>query len=502
MLRQFSARRITISFIIDWLGTLGTMLLAVYFRVRIGFLPDQFLDLLDRLHIPVMNWWEGMRPEQIFAFPVLVLISLIWPFFFIVFNVYDGRKNDTHKAELLNVLMAVIASNLTLAGILFLTYRLTSRGLFIIFFILNLSFLLSWRIVWFVFRSSKNGKPRFSRNVVLVVGAGKVGQRVSSEIDKYAYENIHIVGYVDDDLEKQGELINELPVLGTLDQVMDIVREYSINVALIALPLSAHHQLINVSQTLQKAGVRVNIIPDLFSLSFPSATLDGFGGIPVIDLGQPGIQGFQRIIKRIFDILAVTFGLIILSPIFALIAVCIKIDSPGPVLYKQKRLGENGQIFTMYKFRSMVKDTDSNIHRNHVTRLIQENIGPEMLNENSGSTIKLDKDPRITRIGNTIRKASLDELPQLINVLRGDMSLVGPRPPLPYEVELYNEWHMKRFEAPPGITGLWQVKARNQVSFDEMVRLDMQYIENYSMWLDISIILQTPIAMIRAKGAG
>jgi lipopolysaccharide/colanic/teichoic acid biosynthesis glycosyltransferase len=198
----------------------------------------------------------------------------------------------------------------------------------------------------------------------------------------------------------------------------------------------------------------------------------------------------------------VTFILILLSPIFLVISILIKLDSPGPVFYKDERIGENGQPFTMYKFRSMKVNSDASIHREHVTRLIGENISPEQLTDEPEGTLKMEKDPRITKVGHFIRKTSLDELPQLFNVLHGEMSLVGPRPSLPYEVEIFKEWHKRRFESPPGITGLWQVEARNQVSFDEMVRMDLEYIEKYSIWLDIRIVLQTPWELIKGKGAG
>jgi len=502
MLRQFSTRRIIASFLFDWLGTIGMLILAAYLRVQIGFLPQPLLTLLEGLQIPVTNWWEGMRPEDVFALPIIIIISIIWPFFFSVFSVYDGRRNESPKAELLNVFMATAASILALSGVLFLTYRETSRGLFFIFFLLDLGFLLGWRIAWYVYRANKNGKQGVGRYPVLVVGAGLIGQKIAAELHKYAGRDISVVGYVDDNPQKQGQNITNLPVLGTLDQVLDVVRDYNVCHAVIALPSRAHERLIEVSQTLQGAAVRVHIIPDLFTLSFPSATLDGFGGIPVIDLGMSGIQRNQRVVKRVFDVLAVTFVLALLSPILLVVAILIKLDSTGPVFYKGKRIGEGGQPFTMYKFRSMALDADSNIHQDYVTRLIRENIRPQALNGERRGTLKMEQDARITRVGRFIRKTSLDELPQLFNVLRGEMSLVGPRPPLPYEVEVYQEWHKRRFEAPPGITGLWQVKARNQVSFDEMVRLDLEYIEKYSVWLDIKLILQTPWELVKGRGAG
>jgi exopolysaccharide biosynthesis polyprenyl glycosylphosphotransferase len=262
--------------------------------------------------------------------------------------------------------------------------------------------------------------------------------------------------------------------------------------------MHAHSRLIEVCHTLQQAGVHVHVVPDLFILSFPSAALDGFGGIPVLDLGQPGIHGLQRIFKRTFDVLVTSVTMLFIWPIMAAIAVAIKLDSPGPVLYRQTRIGERGQVFSMLKFRSMRVDGDDSIHRAYVKKLIQENTSLS----NGAGTLKMTDDPRITRVGKFIRKTSLDELPQFINVIRGEMSLVGPRPPIPYEVEVYQEWHTRRFEAIPGITGMWQVYGRNRVSFDEMVRMDIDYIERQSLWLDLKLLVQTPLVLLTGRGAG
>jgi len=209
-----------------------------------------------------------------------------------------------------------------------------------------------------------------------------------------------------------------------------------------------------------------------------------------------------RKIKRCVDMGLSLVFLVILSPLILLITILIKMDSAGPVFYKQTRIGEYGKSFKMIKFRSMRSGAPQNEHREYTKRLIRENVNPaNFIGANNGSLKRL-VDPRITPFGAFIRRFSLDELPQFFNVAVGDMSLVGPRPPLPYEVEVYEEWHKRRLEVLPGITGLWQVTARNQVSFDEMVLLDIQYIDNYSMWMDLKIILQTPWAIVNGNGAG
>lgn len=502
MLRQFSAKRIIGFFFLDWLGTLAVLLLAAFLRREIGNLPQSIIDLAGSLEITLGGTPEGVPPSTILSLSprVLVIVAFFWPILFVASSVYDARRNETLRAELRSVFLAICISTLVLAGALYFTYRETSRVLILIFFCLDVALLLGSRGAWWVCRRSRNGRRAAQRRPVLIVGAGTVGFNAAKQLRRYDWAGIELVGYVDDDPAKQGQRFEDMPVLGTLEQVPAIVQARGVKDAVVALPLRAHERLVRTCQTLQELSVHVHVIPDLFALSFPSATLDGFGGIPVIDLGQPGIYGWRRLSKRVFDTVAASLILAILSPLLVLISALIKLDSPGPVLFRQRRIGENGCPFTMLKFRSMRVEADPDVHKAHVQHLIKQNLA---LDEAGGQdSLKMKDDPRVTRLGGFIRKTSLDELPQLINVLRGEMSLVGPRPPLPYEVELYEEWHKRRLEALPGISGLWQVKGRNRVSFDEMVRMDVYYIEHQSFWLDLKILLLTPWATFSGQGAG
>ena len=498
MLRQFSTKRVLAFFFLDWLGTLCVLLLTVYWRVGLEKLPQPFLAIVRALPIPLGSGWGGVQPRDILAPQVLVFVGLIWPLFFIVFGVYDGRRSETLKAQLLNVFVSVCAAGLSLAGLLYLTYRETPRTIFVAFIILDLASLFGTRMAWWAFRRLTRHRY-IHRSRVLMVGAGRVGCRAVEQLRDYAGSKIELVGYVDDDSTKQGQEFESLPVLGTLDQVADIVKAHHIENAVIALPMAAHERLADTCFQLQELSVHVHVIPDLFALSFPGATLDGFGSIPVIDLGQPGIYGWRRFWKRVFDVTAVVAGLLISWPLMMLITIAIKLDSPGPVFFRQERIGEHSRPFKVFKFRSMKIGNDPSLHKAHVTRLIQQNVKSD---EAGRASLKMKDDSRITRVGCLIRKTSLDELPQMFNVLLGEMSLVGPRPSLEYEVAVYREWHKRRLEAIPGITGLWQVKGRNRVSFDDMVHMDLEYIERQSLWLDIWILLQTPKAVIGGRGAG
>jgi len=210
-----------------------------------------------------------------------------------------------------------------------------------------------------------------------------------------------------------------------------------------------------------------------------------------------------RLTKRAIDLLVSVVGLVVISPLMIVIAILIKSDSSGPVLFVQERVGydpRTGRLkrFGCYKFRSMVDGADPRLHQMHMAKLIAGQAAAPP----PGVSLKLAADPRITRVGRFLRRASLDELPQLINVVKGEMSIVGPRPALPYEVEMYKDWHRQRLMAVPGLTGWWQVRGRNQVCFDEAVRMDIYYVEHQSLWLDLQVVLLTPVAVVSGRGAG
>ena len=499
MLRQFSTRRRVGSFFYDGLATQMALLLATFLYAYLPRFPESLRTVVSFLGVrgasiePVqdlLNW--------AIAWPVFLIVALIWPFYLFVFAVYDGKRNPTLKIELLNILFAIGASTMTLAGMLYFSYRDTPRGIFAAFFLLDLIFLLGGRVLWSAYRGRAPLQGGLDRTPLLIVGAGDLGRHVAASIYEFAWSHFSIVGYVDDDPTKQGQVYDGIPVLGTLDHLSTLLSQYKVYDAVVALPLDAHDRMVETCRLLQTLSVHVRVHPDLFVLSFPGASLERFGGIPLIDLGMPRFYGWKRTVKRAFDLVAASVLLLLLSPIMLLLALLIRLDSAGPIFYRQERVGENGRHFYMLKFRSMYTGSDSKLHRAHVTKLIKENGS---LNGSHGS-LKLKKDPRITRVGGFIRKTSLDELPQLLNVLRGEMSLVGPRPPIPYEVDLYQKWHKRRLEAIPGITGIWQVNGRNRVSFEEMVRMDIEYIEHQSIWMDMKLLLLTPLAVLSGRGAG
>jgi exopolysaccharide biosynthesis polyprenyl glycosylphosphotransferase len=255
------------------------------------------------------------------------------------------------------------------------------------------------------------------------------------------------------------------------------------------LPPDEHDQLHELVYRLEGLPVRVKVIPDYFSLALVQARTQMLGGIPLIGLREPLIQGTPRMIKRTFDVVTSLSLLLLLSPLLGLIALLVKSDSPGPVLFRHMRVGENMRLFEMLKFRTMVADAEEK--RLEVLRYTEQG---EVLH-------KHPDDPRLTRIGRFLRRYSLDELPQLINVLSGDMSLVGPRPEMPWLVDRYQSWQRKRFAVPQGITGWWQINERSDKPMHLNTEEDLFYVYNYSLWLDVKILLRTPLAVLRGRGA-
>jgi exopolysaccharide biosynthesis polyprenyl glycosylphosphotransferase len=297
---------------------------------------------------------------------------------------------------------------------------------------------------------------------------------------------IKLVGFLDDDTKKRR---SEVDIVGNLDSAREVILKEKIDDVVIALPQRAHEMVNWLVSTLHDLPVKVWIIPDYFHLALHKANVEEFAGIPMLDLRAPALTDYQRMVKRVFDLSITIFLLPVSLLIMALIAIGTKIEGPGPVFFKQKRVGENGRLFDMYKFRTMVPEAEDLRH------LV------EKINEDGNIVHKSDYDPRVTRVGRFLRKTSLDELPQLYNILIGDMSLVGPRPEMPYLVEMYEPWQRKRFVVPQGITGWWQVNGRSDKPMHLHTEDDIYYVQNYSILLDFQILLKTVLVVLRGKGA-
>ena len=323
---------------------------------------------------------------------------------------------------------------------------------------------------------------------VLIVGAGEIARSIMRAVVARPELGYQIVGYVDDDPSKALAEIGRFPGLGSTEDVPALVRAHRIDEVIIALPSRAYERTRRVAMQCQRLRTHVSIVPDLFQMASAQMVVENLDGIPLVGVGEPVLRDYQVVLKRITDVVLAALGLILLSPLMLIIAIAIKIDSHGPVIFRQARVGRLGRTFTCYKFRSMCLDAE---HR------VEALPGR---NEASGPLFKMKQDPRTTRVGRLIRRG-LDELPQFWNVLRGEMSIIGPRPALSSEVAKYESWHRRRLEVSPGITGLWQVSGRSDLTFDEMVFLDIYYIENWSVILDLRILLKTVPTVIFGPGA-
>jgi len=324
---------------------------------------------------------------------------------------------------------------------------------------------------------------------VVIVGAGEIGRTVMRTIVARPDLGYRVVGFVDDNPEKGYTDIGRFKALGPLDNLPTILDEERPDEVIITLPWMYHRKIMGIVRECERRGVRPRIVPDLFQMSLTQVNVEDLGGVPLIGVRTVAISKGALLVKRLIDVTVAAVGLVLCAPLFLLIALAIRLDSPGPIIFRQTRVGLRGRHFEMYKFRSM-----------HVGAEEQQDMLADM-NEADGPIFKIRDDPRLTRVGRVLRRLSMDELPQLVNVLRGEMSLVGPRPPIPAEVEKYQEWHKKRLEAPPGMTGLWQVSGRSRLSFDEMVLLDIYYIENWSLWLDFKILMRTIPKVLLGEGA-
>lgn len=285
------------------------------------------------------------------------------------------------------------------------------------------------------------------------------------------------------------------PALGTADRLAVLIREHALDEVWVAMPNAERTVLKGLLDVCLAAKISWKIVPDLYAIMVDWLKLDSLGGIPLLGMRRSNITGLNVAIKRAMDLVMVSLLLLVFGLPMAVIAALIRLTSPGPALFRQKRVGQNGRRFVFLKFRSMYPRTRAARHKDFAKAWIHGSAAG--VEADGGARIfKMTRDPRITPVGRFLRKFSLDELPQLFNVLRGDMSLIGPRPPIPYEVDIYRDWHRRRLEVKPGITGLWQVRGRNRLPFDEMVKLDIYYIENWSLLLDLQIIFKTVWVML------
>ena len=325
----------------------------------------------------------------------------------------------------------------------------------------------------------------------IIIGDAPDAARIATKFDASPSVNATVIGRVS--LDAREVLASDrppgsVPVLGDYDRLGRIVGEHDVQRAIIASQSDGQEQILDAIRLVKALGVKVSVVPRLLEVVGSSSTFDEVDGIWLLGVRQFGLAGSSELLKRALDLAVAGAGLVILGPLFVILTVVIKLDSPGPVFFRQPRIGRRGDRFWMLKFRSMIPDAES--RKSDLRRL----------NEVEGGLFKIDDDPRITRVGRLLRRTSLDELPQLLNVLRGDMSLVGPRPLVPDEDSLIIGWQRRRLAVKPGMTGLWQIFGSSRIPMQEMVKIDYIYGANWSLWLDLRILLRTVPYMLSRRG--
>ncbi len=469
MLRRFSTNFAIFSVVFDGFVILLALGLAVRLRPLLDGKLFQLIQSVPQL-----------------ALPIYIFFPVFWVVMMALFSVYDGQKNLRIVDEFTSLTISSVLTVITLAGVLYFSYRDVSRALFGLFALLSYLSILLWRIPARLLYWLRNRVTTARMQRILVLGAGPVGREIQSRVDLHRHLNVCFVGFLDDDEAKRRK--NAL-ILGPLDEVRSIIKAQQVTDVVMALPSRAHERVNQVAAGLEDVPVRVWVVPDYFQFFLRQARMEDFLNIPMLNLRAPALTESERLVKRGFDLLvcAVLFAPFVI--IMLLSGLLIVLDDGFPILFKQKRVGENGRIFTMYKFRTMVKNAEQ------MRSLV------EQTDEEGNILYKRRDDPRITRVGRLLRRLSIDEFPQLFNVIRGTMSLVGPRPELPYLVEKYQSWQRKRFAIPQGVTGWWQIHGRSDKPMHLHTEDDLYYVENYSIWLDIQILVRTGWIVLRGKGA-
>jgi exopolysaccharide biosynthesis polyprenyl glycosylphosphotransferase len=405
-----------------------------------------------------------------------------------------GLYRSSRRISLLDQISIIVGSTLTVIATLIVFVFLYkpfyySRLIFVFSGAMIIVLLSTWRLTLSGYRHW-----RWSRGVaqerVLVVGGTGLGQQVMNGLAASPGLGYALVGYLDDrPIVANGRVPRIYRHLGQAEDLERVVAQHQVQQVIIALPFWEHGRMPDLVQTCRDLGVGYQVAPDFYQLSFDRVDMLQLSGVPLLRPKEISIDGANLAIKRLIDVGTVLLSAPVTVPLALLIALAIRLDSRGTVLFRQQRVGKGGQLFTCYKFRTMVPDAEARKAELHA------------LNEADGPLFKMRADPRVTRIGGFLRRRSLDELPQLWNVLRGEMSLIGPRPALPEEVARYEHWQHRRLEVLPGCAGLSQALGRSDVSFDEQVRLDLYYAENWSIGMDLRILIMIIPAVLGGHGA-
>jgi exopolysaccharide biosynthesis polyprenyl glycosylphosphotransferase len=422
-------------------------------------------------------------------------VVVLWVLVFHAFDLYRFRNGGL--TESVAVFKAcTIAMGLTLL-LAYFTHHLDLSRLFIAWaYGLSVSSVIIARVL---VRSAIKRAYRYPQIAVSLVVVGfnsharYICEQILDRMSQYEF-----VGFLDETAAPGSEYRGR-KVLGGVDRLTELSAEHSCLEVMIVLPDASRELQEKIVRQCEELRLQWRIVPPLFRSLATGLRVDLVGVMPVVGPTGSNIEGLNFLLKRGFDLVTALLALIVASPVMLLTAAALWLTDGSPIFFRQTRIGFHGRHFELLKFRSMRAGGSDAVHRDYVKTWIQKN-GSANGHGNGHTVFKLENDPRVTPLGKWLRRFSIDELPQLINVLRGEMSLIGPRPALPYELELYQNWHKRRFDAPPGVTGLWQVAGRNHIGFDDMVRLDIEYLERWSLMRDLQILVRTLPVVLQGKG--
>ena len=443
----------------------------------------------------LVRWWLDHLFHRPFhaAIPeyagLLLLILPLWSSLFVWAGLYASRRKSDFEAEFKDIVKAVFMGTALVTAIVYLL-RIDSISRVVLLYFAAAS-IAAISLERYFIRSFLRTIRRRGNNCrfVLIAGTGSRAREFADMLCAHTEWGLRVRGYVNLGPPPRETEIAGTPVVGTLNDLPRVLDTMVVDEVVFFVPPGCWDDVQNAIAACEEVGVQATVSLDQLEPPSGEMSLTTVEGHPFLYYGAAPARQVELLAKRMFDVVGAGLLLGLLAPVFATIAVVQLITSGRPILFVQERVGTNGRVFRMFKFRSMVRDAEAR------ARALRHN------NEMSGPVFKIRNDPRITPFGKLLRRTSLDELPQLFNVLKGEMSLVGPRPPLPSEVAQYKRWQRRRLSMRPGITGLWQVSGRNHVDFDQWMALDMQYLDKWSLWLDLRILLRTSQAVLRSKGA-
>jgi exopolysaccharide biosynthesis polyprenyl glycosylphosphotransferase len=478
MLKQQARLVARAVYLVDLALTSGAFFAAFFIR-------DVMLPWIAPQHFPT-----GLFPlsEYLKVYP---FVLVIWSVLLFSYHSYHSHRTIPLTKETITILRVVVVGNLLLATLAYLLpLRQLSRVWFVLFVVLSTILLVAEKILLRVLARYVRSRG-LNYRTVLIVGTGRRALDVAKMIVNHKYWGYKILGFVSDGhrLSNGWARYRIFGAVPDLKKILEQGHAEPIDEIVFAVTRKKLDEMKQIFLMCEELGIRTRVAMNIFQNRVARLEVEEIEGIPFLTFTTTPSDETELAFKRALDVAVSMLILVLTAPVLLIAALAIRLGSPGSILFKQERIGLNGRIFTLYKFRTMIEDAHE--RRGEVTHL----------NEMTGPVFKAKDDPRVTAVGRWMRRFSLDEIPQLWNVLKGDMSLVGPRPPIPEEVASYHRWHRRRLSMKPGLTCLWQISGRNQIDFDRWMQMDLQYIDNWSPSLDLKILLRTIPAVLSGRGA-